>query len=47
MYSRSGWGRTDSDSTRGASGWPGKVWISSSISSPAAILRFFSIACRA
>ena len=23
MYSRSGWGRTDSDSTRGASGWLG------------------------
>ena len=31
MYSRSGCGRTDSDSTRGASGWSGIVCTQSSI----------------
>jgi len=47
MNSRSGWGRTDSDSTVGVSDGPDGVWISSRISSPGAIRRFFRIACNA
>ena len=41
MYSCSGCGRTVSNSTRGASGWSGTVWISRVIVSPTASFCFF------